>query len=143
MSAENKIIARRYGEDFWGRGDLQAAAELFAPDVIDHCPLPGQAPGLEGQRQVVSMFRNAFPDLRVTADDIVAEADRVVLRWTGHGTHRGELMGIAPTGRQVRITGIDILRVGGGRIVERWGEDNAFSLMQQLGVIPGSGQAAS
>jgi steroid delta-isomerase-like uncharacterized protein len=143
MSAEgNKAVVRRYGEDFWGKGNLAIADALFTPDIRDHHPeLPNQAPGREGQQQVLSVFRTAFPDLQVTNDDIIAEGEKVVLRWTARGTHRGELLGIPPTGRQVTIRGIDILRLEGGKIAERWAESNSLELMQQLGVIPAPGQA--
>ena len=81
-------------------------------------------------------FRTAFPDFRVTNDDIIAAADRAILRWSAHGTHQAELAGIPPTGKPVKVTGIDILRIANGKIVERWAEDNGLELMQQLGVIP-------
>lgn len=134
--AAHKAIASRFGTDLWGRGDLTVADDLFAPDLIDHNPLPGQEPGGEGAKQVVAAFRAAFPDLQITNDDLIAEGDKVVLRWTATGTHQGELMGLAATGKQVRMTGIDILKIEGGKIVERWGEYDALGLMQQLTAPP-------
>ena len=137
--AAARTIARRYVEEIWDQGDLTAIAELFASDVVDHHAVPGQAQGVEGQQQVLTMFRSAFPDLRVTTDDILVDGDRVAVRWTARGTHHGALLGIPPTGKPVTITGIDILRIAHGKVVERWAEDNGLALMQQLGVVPTPG----
>ncbi len=134
--AENKTIARRFNEDVWGRGDQAALEELLDPDFVDHDALPGQGPGREGHKQILAAFRSAFPDLNVTTEDIVAEGEKVVSRWTARGTHQGELLGIAPTGNGVTIKGIDVLRVAEGRIVERWAQFNDLEMMQQLGVVP-------
>jgi steroid delta-isomerase-like uncharacterized protein len=134
--AENKTIAQRFNEDVWGRGDQAVLEELLDPDFVDHDALPGQAPGREGHKQILAAFRSAFPDLNVTTEDIVAEGDKVVSRWTARGTHRGELLGIAPTGNGVTIKGIEVLRVAEGRIVERWAQFNDLEMMQQLGVVP-------
>ena len=134
--AENKTLARRFNEDVWGRGDQAALEELLDPDFVDHDALPGQPPGREGHKQILAAFRSAFPDLNVTTEDIVAEGDKVVSRWTARGTHQGELLGIAPTGNGVTIKGIDVLRVAEGRIVERWAQFNDLEMMQQLGVVP-------
>jgi steroid delta-isomerase-like uncharacterized protein len=138
--AENKTIAQRFNEDVWGRGDEAALEELLDPDFVDHGALPGQSPDREGHRQTLVVFRNAFPDLQVTTEDIVAEGEKVVSRWTARGTHQGELMGIAPTGKEVTITGIDVLRIAEGKVVERWAEYNDLEMMQQLGVVPEPGQ---
>ncbi len=134
--AENKTIARRFNEDVWGRGDEAALDELFAPDFIDHGALPGQTPDREGHKQILAAFRSAFPDLNVITEDIIAEGDKVVSRWSARGTHQGDLMGIAPTGNEVTFRGIDVLRIVGGKVVERWAEYNALEVMQQLGVVP-------
>jgi steroid delta-isomerase-like uncharacterized protein len=134
--AENKTIGKRFNEDVWGTGDEAALEELFAPDFVDHGALPGQTPDREGHKQTLAAFRSAFPDLNVTTEDIIAEGDKVVSRWTARGTHQGELLGIAPTGNGVTIKGIDVLRVAEGRIVERWAQFNDLEMMQQLGVVP-------
>jgi steroid delta-isomerase-like uncharacterized protein len=127
-------VARRWSEELWN-GHLDLIDELFATDVVDHNPLPGSAPGRDGQRQEIEMFRSAFPDLRVTAEDLVAAGDRAVIRWSATGTHRGEVLGVAPTARTVSLHGIDIVRVTDGRIVERWGEFDALGLLAQLGAL--------
>jgi steroid delta-isomerase-like uncharacterized protein len=134
--AENKTIARRFNEEVWGRGDQAVLEELLDPDFVDHDALPGQAPGREGHKQILIAFHSAFPDLNVTTEEILAEGEKVVSRWTARGTHQGELLGIAPTGNGVTIKGIDVLRVAEGRIVERWAQFNSLEMMQQLGVVP-------
>lgn len=139
--AENKTIAERFNEDVWGRGDEAALEELLAPDFIDHGAYPGQPPGREGHKQILAAFRSAFPDLSVTTDDIIAEGDKVVSRWTARGTHRGELMGIPPSGNEVTFTGIDVLRIAEGKVLERWAEGNDLEVMQQIGAIPAPGQS--
>jgi predicted ester cyclase len=85
------------------------------------------------------MYLGAFPDLKVTSDFQVAEGDKVVMRWTGTGTHTGELMGIPATGKRIEMTGIGIQRIAGGRIVEEWVESDQMGMMQQLGVVPPPG----
>jgi predicted ester cyclase len=136
---ENKIIARRFVEDVWGKGDFEAERELISTNVIDHNPVPGFATGFEGHHQVLAMFQNAF-DGQVTLENVIAEGDMVVDRWIFHGTHRGELFGIPPTGKQVTFTGIDISRIENGQIVEFWHQEDIMGLMQQLGAIPAPGQ---
>ena len=143
MSSEAyRTLARRFVEDVWDKGDLAAVEEVFSRDVVDHHAV-WPAPGVEGQKQLLTAFRTAFPDLHVTSDDILVDGDRIVVRWTARGTHQGELLGIPATGKQVTITGIDILRIADGKIVERWAEDNGLALMQQLGVVPSPGQASA
>jgi steroid delta-isomerase-like uncharacterized protein len=139
--AQNKTIAERFNEDIWGTGDEAALEELFAPDFVDHGALPGQTPDREGHKEIVAAFRSAFPNLSVTTDDIIAEGDKVVSRWTARGTHQGELMGISPTGKEVTITGIDVLRIAEGKVVGRWAEYDSLGMMQQLGVVPEPGQS--
>jgi steroid delta-isomerase-like uncharacterized protein len=106
--------------------------ELFAEDVTDHNPVPGQGPGRDGMRGVVTLYHAVFPDLHLTTEDILVDGERGTLRWTATGTHRGDQLGMPATGRQVRLTGIDVVRAADGRIVERWGESNGLEMMQQL-----------
>jgi len=110
-SEPNTSVARRFGLEVWGRGDMHAADEVLAEDFVEHTPVPGQAPGREGHKQVLNVWRAAFPDLTITADDVLAAGDKVVLRWTAHATHQEALMGVPATGRRVTLTGIDILRI--------------------------------
>ncbi len=119
------------------RGNLDLADELYAPDYVLHDPsLPEDLHGPEGLKQYAAMTLGAFPDARVTVEDQVAEGDKVVSRWTATGTQTGELMGIAPTGRSIEISGITINRFSGGKIAEDWYQSEDLGMMQQLGVIP-------
>jgi steroid delta-isomerase-like uncharacterized protein len=142
MSEQNKAVVRRYNDEFWGKGDEALADELFGDNLVDHDP-PGQdlPPGREGMKQALRNFRTAFPDLETNAEHVIAEGDFVVLRWNARGTHQGELMGIQPTGKQVTLRGIDILRIENGTIVERWAEYDNLGLLQQLGLVPEMAQA--
>ncbi len=138
MSEEhNKEVTRRFSAEVWGEGNVALADELIAPDLVEHTPFPAPTPGLTGHKQVLTMFRAAFPDLKVTVDEVIGEGDWTYLRWHGQGTHTGDLMNIPATGKTVQITGMDILKLENGKIKERWAEINALALMQQLGVIPG------
>ena len=138
MSEENKALARRSWEVVT-EGSLDtledALAEVYANDFILH-EAGEDIVGIEGLTQFVSMMRSALPDLRITLEDDMAEGDKVVTRWIGQGTHQGELMGIAPTGNQVTITGITIHRIEDGKIVEEWENWDALGLMQQIGAVP-------
>ena len=139
MSEQNKAIMRRFYEEVFNRGNLTVAEDVFATDFIEHEIFPGMAPGLEGFKQMVSAARAAFTDFRVSADDMLAEGDKVAVRYTTSGTHRGGFMGVAPTGKRVTLTGIDINRFTGGKIVEHWGQSDSLGLMQQLGLVPSMG----
>ncbi|GAC1360591.1 MAG: ester cyclase [Ktedonobacteraceae bacterium] len=142
MSAEeNKALTRRFYEEVFNKKNLAACDEFIDPNGIDHGLPPGLT-GIEGTKQFISMYLAAFPDLQMTIEDLVAEGDRVALRWTCRGTHRGELMGIPPTGRQVTVTGIEINRFAGGKSIEHWLNNDTFGMLQQLGVIPAPGQAS-
>jgi steroid delta-isomerase-like uncharacterized protein len=140
MSAqESKAIARR-GYEAINQNTLDALDEIVASDMTDHDPAPGQGPGLEGVKQWFSEMHTAFPDFQMNVEDMIAEGEKVVNRVSMSGTHEGEFMGIEPTGNRVTITGIDILRITDGKIVERWGNFDNLGMMQQLGVMePPSG----
>jgi len=136
VSEENKAVVRRLVEDILNAANLGIVDDLVSPDFVDHEEFPGLPPGREGLEQSISVFRNAFPDMRITIEDeMVAEGDRVAFHLTWRGTHRGEFMGIAPTERPVEFTSTDIVRVEEGRLAEHWGSANTFAMMQQLGVI--------
>ncbi len=142
MSAEeNKALIRRIIEEIWNKGDLEAVDRYFAPDYVDHAPLPGQAPGAEGYKQAAAAMREAFPDLRLTLEDILAEGDKVAFRYTMEGTHQGDFMGMPPTGKPFSVGGMIIGRIAEGKGVERWANLDTLGLMQQLGAIPSPEQA--
>jgi steroid delta-isomerase-like uncharacterized protein len=140
MSEEqNKAVILRLFEEVWSHGDLAAADELVDANMVDHVSRPGNRIGLEGFKQSVAMFRNAFPDLEITSDDQIAEGDKVAVLWTARGTHLGELMGIAPTGKPIDVRGMYLYRLAGGKLVERAGTRDMLGLMQQIGAIPTPG----
>jgi steroid delta-isomerase-like uncharacterized protein len=143
MSEENKAVARRFF-DAWNEGDLDALDEVMAPDAENHDPqdpFPSDG-GAEAAKKLVSMYREAFPDVHFEVDHQVAEGDYVVTRWTATGTHEGELMGIPATGKRSTVTGVSIDRFEGGRIVEGWTNWDTLGMMQQLGLVPAA-QAVS
>jgi len=139
MSTEqNKTLVRRYWDEAWNKGNLAVMDELVASDFDGH-PLPSDAnfgPGPEGQKRLVGLYRGAFPDMRMTIDDMIADGDRVVLRWTARGTNTGEMMGMPATGKPATVTGIIVNRLAAGKIAEGWGNFDALGMLQQLGVIP-------
>jgi predicted ester cyclase len=130
MSAqENKALVRREQEELWNHtGNLDTAQELFVPDHV------------EAAKQEAADFREGFPDVVSTIEDLIAEGDKVVARWRSRATHRGEYMGIAPTGKEVEFTGISIYRIEAGKIAESWNVEDKLSLMRQIGAVPESGQ---
>jgi predicted ester cyclase len=141
---ENKTVARRWFEDLFNLGDLEVADEIVAPDHVNHDPtLPDIPPGPEGQKQIVNLYRGAFTNAHISIEDQLAEGDRVATRWTSSGTHQGELMGVAPTGNQVTVTGITINRISGGKIAESWNNFDALGMMQQIGAAPSPGEQPS
>ena len=126
MSAEeNKAVVRREQEELWNHsGDLDAAEEIFVPDYV------------EAAKQEAADFRLGFPDVVSTIEDLIAEGDKVVARWTSRATHQGEYMGIPPSGKEVMFTGISVYRIEAGKIAESWNEEDELGLMRQIGAIP-------
>jgi len=129
---ENRGIVRRYF-DAANTGDLDVLDDLLSPDVIDHSAYAGQPAGRDGFKEFITLWRTAFPDLVYTIEDEIAERDRVVVRWTARGTHLGKYHHIAPTGKRVTMSGIQINRVAGGRIAEDWTSFDEQGLLRQLG----------
>src|SRR3712207_922009 len=141
MSAEeNKALVERFVEEFWNEGNTSAADELMAPDAEIHMPT-GEVVDVDGLKGFAGTFRESFPDWHSTFEELVAEGDRVAERWTGRGTHQGELQGIPPTGKRVEVPGSVFYRIVGGKIVEFRGQLDMMGLMQQLGVIASPQQA--
>jgi predicted ester cyclase len=133
-----KDVVRRFVVEYQTGADERALQELMHPSVVDHSRPPGVAPGAEGVRQQFDGFRAAFPDFRATILDQVAEGDKVVTRKVFHGTHLGPFQGIEPTGREVEIHVIDIVRVADDQIVEHWNCVDRLGLLAQLGALPGA-----
>jgi steroid delta-isomerase-like uncharacterized protein len=140
---ENKAIARRWSEELWSKGDLAVADEIVAANYVRHDPGdPFVAEGPEGVKRLVKGLRAQMPDLHITIEDLVAEGDKVVSRYTGTGTVTGEFMGKTFTGKQTKATAIQIFRIVDGKIVESWTNRDDLGVLQQLGVIPAPGQAS-
>jgi steroid delta-isomerase-like uncharacterized protein len=139
MSEENKALARRLFAEIWGKKNLDNLDKFIAADTVDHELPPGFPAGREGTKAFLGVFLNAFPDTNMTVEDQIAEGAMVVTRWVATGTHTGELMGIPATGKKVKVEGVDIHRVSGGKIVEHWGQFDQMGMMQQLGVVPPPG----
>jgi predicted ester cyclase len=130
MSAEeNKALVRREQEELWNHtGNLDAAGDLFAPELAD------------AARQEAADFRRGFPDVVSTIEDLAAEGDRVAARWRARATHLGQYAGIPPTGKEVEFTGISMYRIEEGEIAESWTVEDDLGLMRQIGAVPETGQ---
>ena len=131
----NSVTARRYYEEVLNERKFDVLDELAVEEYAENDPLPGQGNGREGLKQRVAMIQDAFGQT-FTIEDMVAEDDKVVVRWTGSGSHSGEFLGIPPTGKSFSIAGIDIHRFVDGQMAEHWHVVDQLSLLQQLGVIP-------
>ncbi len=136
MVAEgNKVVAQRLYKEVINEGNLAVVDEIVAEEYVNHNEAPGQAPGREGLKQIITLFRTAFPDLDVTIERMLAEGDQVMVHETIQGTHKGEFFSIAPTGKQVTAPVMNVYRVADGKIAERWGIVDELSILQQLGVV--------
>jgi predicted ester cyclase len=133
---ENKALTRRIFEEGINQNKPGVFDELIAPSFVNHDAPPGYEADREGFRRFIGMFRAAFPDLRVTIEEQLADGDKVIDRGYGSGTHRGEFQGIPPTGKQFKVKYIDIWRVANGKMVENWVQMDMLSMMQQLGTMP-------
>lgn len=136
MSEQNKALVQRFYEEVFNKKNIAAIDELCDPNIVDHSAMPGQAPGRQGLKDAFSLYVNAFPDIRVNVEEIIAERDLVATRFTGEGTHRGELFGTAPTGKKIKFNGIDIIRVKNGKAVEAWHQGDDMVGLMQLGIKP-------
>ncbi|WP_458205642.1 ester cyclase [Haladaptatus sp. NG-SE-30] len=134
---ENKRLVRRDINEIWTEGNVAVIDEIYDENFVLHDPsAPGETRGRDDYREYVDTYRTAFPDSEYTAEEIVAEADIVVLRYTAHGTHEGELMGIEPTGEEATVSGMEMYRVEGEKIVEMWTNYDALGVFQQLDIVP-------
>jgi len=132
----NMVIVQKFFEAGPSGGDLETTDALLADGFLLHVPLPVDGPGSEALKSVITTCRAAFPGLNVTIEDMIADGGKVVCRFTARGEHRGEFMGLPPTGKPVVMTGIEIFRLEKGKIAEIWGEANLMGLAQQLGILP-------
>jgi steroid delta-isomerase-like uncharacterized protein len=144
MSEDNKALARRVFDAF-SSGNVDELDEVVAPDAEDH---DTQNPnrhirGPEGIKQTIQMYRAAFPDLKMTVEEQIAEGDMVATRWVAVGTHEGDLPGLPATGKQSTVTGIGIDRIENGKIVEAWTNWDTLGMLQQLGALPEAQEATA
>jgi predicted ester cyclase len=140
MSASNKEIVRRATEEPWS--NLDVLDELVSPDYVGNDPaLPEPARGIQGAKDNVLMYKAAFDGAQLTVKEQIGEGDLVATRWEGRGRHTGEIMGTAPTGRDVVVTGLTLSRVAGGKIVEEWANWDTLGMLQQIGAVPSEAPA--
>ena len=138
MSAEsNKALSRRVLEEAFNAGNIDVIDELVTTDFVNHdAALPEAMIGPEAAKATISGYRTAFPDLRITIEEQIADDQGVATRWSAKGTQEGELMGMPATGKQATVTGITIDRIVDGRIAESWTNWDTLGMLQQLGVVP-------
>lgn len=142
MSEDNKTITRHIFDEVWGAYNVNKVEQYFAPNYINHPEMPGMPKGNEGVKAQVRMFASAVSDNKHTIEDLLADGDKVVIRWSATAKQTGELVGIPATGKQFKVTAINIYRFVGGKVVEGWNEYDSLGMMQQLGAIPAPMQAA-
>jgi predicted ester cyclase len=136
MSADNKAIAREYIEEVWIKGNLNLVDKYIAPTFVGRTFGMPVAEGREGFKQMLTGVSNAFANPQYTIEDLIAEGNKVVVRWTFRGTHQQEIMGIAPTGKRVEMTGTTTYRMAHGQVQEWWEHIDFLGMLQQLGAIP-------
>jgi steroid delta-isomerase-like uncharacterized protein len=144
MSKEANIATLTKFAEAVNTGKFDLFKEVVSPENIDHDPAPGQVQGPEGYRMYFSGLRTAFPDLSVAPETVVADDDSIAFAYTITGTHHGLLMGLAPTGKKIKIRGVQISKFKDGKMVERWGSSDELGLLQQLGVavLPAQSRSA-
>ena len=137
---ENSNLVRRFVQEFVNQRNDATLETVVANDFM--CYVGGVAStaseGLQTAVRRIRVLRTAFPDYRISIDDLLVDGDKVVMRYRGHGTHRGPLGTVAPTNKAVTYTGIAIYRISNGKITEEWTEYDSLGLMQQIGAIPGA-----
>jgi predicted ester cyclase len=137
MSAEEtKALVRGYVEEFVDRSNFDLSEEIFAPNFVRYDAGPDQVSCVEDLKHFFAMLHSGFPGFQSTIEDLLSEGDKVALRFTFRGIHQGEFMGIAPTGKEVTMSGIEILRIADGKLVEMWNQEDVLGMMRQLGAIP-------
>jgi steroid delta-isomerase-like uncharacterized protein len=135
MSVENEALVRRFFEEFCNERRSDLAEELVSADYVSHGPQAPPAEGPDGLRARVGLYQEAV-DGHWHVEELISTDDRVVARWTGTGTHRGELMGIPPTGKSVEVDALTVFRIADGKIAEEWTVWDALGLLQQVGAVP-------
>lgn len=136
MSAEGEALISRFFEEFCNQRRAEVAEEIVAPDFVSHGPQAPPADGVEGVKARVALYQDAVDGHWDVQELISAGDDRVIARWTGRGTHRGELMGVEPTGKPIEVDAISVFRIADGKIAEEWTVWDALGLLQQVGAVP-------
>lgn len=142
MAAQAIDLARKMIEDVYGKGKTELIAQIASEDFVSHDPVAG-ALDRRGVEENVRTYRSAFPDMRMEMLGSLAAGSELAVRWRATGTHQGELMGVAPSGKRVVVEGITIARVEGGKLVEEWGQWDSLGLMRQIGAAPEAGARAA
>jgi steroid delta-isomerase-like uncharacterized protein len=137
---QNKAVVRKVIEEAFNRGNVKVLDELYAPSYREH--QFGMPPNMEGFKASVLGLRAAFPDLKLTIEEMSVEGDKVWIRMTARGTHGGQFMGVPPTGRKMEIAVFDMCRLEDGRITDHWGVPDRFAMMHQIGALPRPPHAA-
>jgi steroid delta-isomerase-like uncharacterized protein len=144
MSEQNKAIVTRFFAEVCNGRKLNVADEIFAANHVHHDPAnPQIGTGPAGIKQLVSIYQTAFPDAHWTVEEMIAEGDTVVTRWTGRGTHKADLQGLAPTGQSVTVPGIWIHKFANGKVVESWDAWDTYGMLRAIGAIGAPGSAAA
>ncbi|MEU7813150.1 ester cyclase [Pseudonocardia sp. NPDC049154] len=137
MTDETTALAERFIEAAWNRADFATVDELADPEFEVYYPLmPTPIKGAADFNEFLAEFRTGMPDGHFALQHLATQGDTAVFRWDATGTHKGELLGIPPTGREVRWTGISVVQVANGKVVKEWGEEDGLTALRQLGVIP-------
>jgi steroid delta-isomerase-like uncharacterized protein len=139
MPREDNIAAQQRLAECVNAGDVDEAVKSFAEDCLDHDPAPDQGPGRDGFKQFFTALRSAFPDAHIEPAHLLADEENVAIAYTLTGTHEGEFLGIAPTGKRIEVRGLQIGRFENAQIVERWGSSDELGIMRQLGADPTRG----
>lgn len=133
MSREQNIKAQEHLGLLVNSGAFDRLGEVFAVDAVDHDPAPGQGPGAEGFRQFFTQLGTAFPDAQIEPQSLVADDEQVAIAYTLTGTHQGDFLGVAATGRRIEVRGVQVGRFADGKIVERWGSSDELGILEQIG----------
>jgi steroid delta-isomerase-like uncharacterized protein len=134
--ADYKALAQRWFTEVMNEGKLEVIDEICSQDFVDHDPLPGTSPDFAGLKDFVTQVRSAFPDIETTAEDILVEGDRLAVRSTIRGTHKGDFMGIPASGKKVEVSIYDFVRFENDQAAEHWGTIDSAALMEQIGATP-------
>jgi steroid delta-isomerase-like uncharacterized protein len=136
MAVDNIGLVRRFTEEVWNKGNMNVCDELLSKQMKVHDPLLGDLDGLDAAKRQIQAFRTAFPDFHVAIDDIGGIGDKVYVRWTATGTHKGSLMGINPTNKKGINSGVTLNRIENGKFVETYYVWDVYKMIEQLGLLP-------